>query len=60
MNKKMCSFRFDSDFVSLLEKLSKLDNTSKTDVIKRSVMMFVEKNMDRLEKHFEKVKDLVK
>ena len=60
MDKKSCSFRFDSDFVRILEKLSKLDNTTKTDVIKRSVMMFVEKNMDRLEKHFEKVKDLVK
>ena len=60
MNKKMCSFRFDSDFVRILEKLSKLDNTSKTDVIKRSVMMFVEQNMNRLETHYKNVKDLVK
>ena len=56
MDKKSCSFRFDSDFVRILEKLSKLDNTTKTDVIKRSVMMFVEKNMDRLEKQFSKVR----
>ena len=60
MDKKLCSFRFDSDFVRILEKMSKLDRTTKTEVIKRSVMMFVEKNMDRLEKQFEKVKDLVK
>jgi hypothetical protein len=59
MDKKMCSFRFDRDFVSILEKLSKLDNTTKTDVIKRSVMIFVNQNMTRLEKQFSKVKKLM-
>ena len=41
MGKKLCSFRFDDEFIRLLEALTGLERTNKTQVIQKSVMNYL-------------------
>ena len=56
MAKKLCSFRFDDDFIRLLEALTGLERTNKTLVIKKSVMKYMADNIDRLEDRYKRMK----
>ena len=56
MAKKLCSFRFDDDFIRLLEALTGLERTNKTLVIQKSVMNYLAENIDRLERRYNKMK----
>jgi hypothetical protein len=58
MAKKMCSYRFDDEFIRLLEALTGLERTSKTQVIQKAVMNYMSENMDRLEKRYKQMKKL--
>jgi hypothetical protein len=56
MGKKLCSFRFDEEFIRLLEALTGLERTNKTQVIQKSVMNYLAENIDRLEQRHKKMK----
>ena len=58
MAKKLCSFRFDDDFIRLLEALTGLEKTNKTLVIQKSVMNYLAENVDRLEERHRRMKRL--
>jgi hypothetical protein len=58
MAKKMFSYRFDDEFIRLLEALTGLERTSKTQVIQKAVMNYMSENMDRLEKRYKQMKKL--
>ena len=58
MAKKLCSFRFDDDFIRLLEALTGLEKTNKTLVIQKSVMNYLAENIDKLEKRYKKMKKM--
>jgi len=55
MKKKLCNFRFDSNFIKTLEQLAYLEATSKTEIIKRAVFEYSDANMIRLEERYEKM-----
>ena len=56
MAKKLCSFRFDNEFIRLLEALTGLERTNKTLVIQKSVMKYMAENIDRLEDRYKRMK----
>ncbi len=56
MGKKLCSFRFDDEFIRLLEALTGLERINKTQVIQKSVMNYLAENIDRLEQRHKKMK----
>ena len=58
MAKKLCSFRFDDEFIRLLEALTGLEQTNKTQVIQKSVMNYLAENVDRLEERYKRMKRL--
>ena len=58
MAKKLCSFRFDNEFIRLLEALTGLERTNKTQVIQKSVMNYLAENVDRLEERYKRMKRL--
>ena len=55
MNKKLCNFRFDVNFIKTLEQLSYLEATNKTEIIKRAVFEYSDANIGRLEERYEKM-----
>jgi predicted transcriptional regulator len=60
MKKQMCSYRFDKHFIKRLEQLAELKDTSKTDIITKAVMDWVDNNLDGLEKRYKKKVDRYK
>jgi hypothetical protein len=46
--KKLCSYRFDDQFLTALARLANLEMTTKTEIIKKSVMLYMDDNLDRL------------
>ena len=58
MAKKMCSYRFDDEFIRLLEALTGLERISKTMVIQKAVMNYMAENIDKLEQRHRKMKRL--
>jgi len=46
--KKLCSYRFDEQFLTALERLANLEMATKTEIIKKSVMLYMDDNLDRL------------
>ena len=46
--KKLCSYRFDEQFLTSLERLANLEMATKTEIIKKSVMLYMDDNLDRL------------
>ena len=55
MNKKLCNFRFDVNFIKTLEQLAYLEATNKTEIIKRAVFEYSDANIGRLEERYEKM-----
>ena len=55
MNKKLCNFRFDVNFIRTLEQLAYLEATNKTEIIKRAVFEYSDANIGRLEERYEKM-----
>ncbi len=55
MAKKMCSYRFDEEFIRLLEALTGLERINKTEVIQKAVMNYLAENIDRLENRYKKM-----
>jgi hypothetical protein len=47
--KKLCSYRFDDQFLTSLARLANLEMTNKTEIIKKSVLLYLDDNLDRLE-----------
>jgi hypothetical protein len=46
--KKLCSYRFDDQFLTSLARLANLEMTNKTEIIKKSVLLYMDDNLDRL------------
>ena len=46
--KKLCSYRFDEQFRTALARLANLEMATKTEIIKKSVMLYMDDNLDRL------------
>ena len=55
MNKKLCNFRFDVNFIKTLEQLAYLEATNKTEIIKRAVFEYSDANIGRLEERYSKM-----
>ena len=58
MAKRMCSYRFDDEFIRLLEALTCLERTIKTQVIQKVVMNYMAENMDRSKQRYKQMKKM--
>ena len=55
MATKISGYRFDEDFIKILETLTSLERLNKTEVIKKAVVNYLTENIDRLEERHKKM-----
>jgi len=55
MATKVTGYRFDEDFIKILETLARLERLNKTEIIKQAVVNYLTENIDRLEERYKKM-----
>ena len=52
MEKKMNAYRFDYEWIKLLDSLTGLERTTKTMIIQKAVMNYLAENIDKFEQRY--------
>ena len=52
MEKKMNAYRFDYEWIKLLDSLAGLERTTKTMIIQKAVVYYLAENIDKFEQSY--------